>query len=251
MQVTVQRTMAHGFQAQSAFTWAKSMDAATVANIANGDEINDPKNLHWSRGISNANVPFAWVSNFIARSPGFKSQSLLMREALGGWELSPIITWQSGTPFNIGGGNSQSAYGELNYGSGCLSACGSDRADRVPGIPLKVRQGGRGSWTKEYFNPAAFTTRHDGTFGDSARNMIQGPPGFNVDAAMMKQFSIMERYDLQFRFELFNAFNHPIMGNPDTTPTDSCFGEINCYNNGFGSPTNTTRIGQAAMKFTF
>jgi hypothetical protein len=124
-------------------------------------------------------------------------------------------------------------------------------------VPLKVRQGGRANWTKQYFNTAAFTTRHDGTYGNSGRNIIQGPPGFNVDSSLMKNWTAFEKYQLQFRFEFFNAFNHPIMGNPDASPPsgaaggDGCAGQINCGNGGFGSPNNTTRIGQAALKLTF
>jgi hypothetical protein len=250
LQATVQRHLSHGLQAQSSFTWAKSTDVASTSNISNGGEINNPRNLHWSRGASNANFPFVWVSNFVYHSPELRGQSLLVREALAGWEISPIITWESGAPFSINGGNSNAAYGELNLGSGCLSACGSDRADRVAGVPLKVRQGGRSSWTKQYFNPAAFTVRHDGTFGNSGRNIIQGPPTFNVDTSLMKNWSILERYKLQFRFEFFNATNHPFMGTPDNTVGDSNFGKIN---GGVGSVGNnyTPREGQAALKLTF
>ncbi len=175
-------------------------------------------------------------------------------------EVSPILTWQSGTPFSLGPGNSNVAYGELNKGDGCFDGCSSDRPDRIPGAPRKVRQGGRSHWTEQYFKTAAFTTRHDGTFGTSGRNIIQGPPGFNTDASLMKNWSILEKYQLQFRFELYNAFNHPIMGNPSASPPsgsgplgggDGCAGEINCGNNGLGSPNNQTRIGQAALKLTF
>jgi hypothetical protein len=237
------------------------MDVASTANIAgqtNG--MANPANLHWSHGISNANIPFTWTSNFIYQSPELRTQNLLVREVLGGWEISPIITWQSGTPFGVGPGDSKSAFGELGKGDGCLNGCSSDRADRVPGVPLKVRQGGRSQWTKAYYNTAAFTTRHDGTFGTSGRNMMQGPPSFNIDSSLMKNWTILERYKLQFRFELFNATNHPVMGNPDASPPagggplgggDGCAGEINCGNNGLGSPNNTTRIGQAALKLTF
>lgn len=261
LQATVQRHMANGLQAQSSFTWQKTIDVASTANIAsNTNGIANPANLHWSRGLSNANIPFTWTSNFIYNSPELKGQSLLLREVLGGWEISPILTWQSGTPFGVGAGNSNVAYGELNKGDGCFQGCSGDRADRVPGVPLKVRQGGRSQWTKSYFNTAAFTTRHDGTFGTSGRNIMQGPPGFNVDSSLMKNWSILEKYKLQFRFELFNALNHPIMGNPDASPPggsgvlgggDGCAGEINCGNKGFGSPNNTTRVGQAALKLTF
>jgi hypothetical protein len=257
LQATFQRHMAHGLQAQSSFTWQKTIDVASSANIAaNQNGINNPANLRWSRGESSASIPFSWVTNFVYRSPELKGQSLLMREVLGGWEISPIATWQSGTPFSVGSGNSNSAYNEVGKGSGCLQFCSGDRADRVPGVPLNVRKGGRSNWTKTYFNTAAFTTRHDGTFGTSARNIMHGPPGFSTDASLMKNWSILERYQLQFRFELYNAFNHPIMSNPDASPPvtnggDGCAGQINCFNNGLGGPANGTRFGQAALKLTF
>ena len=272
LQANVQRHLSHGLQAQTSFTWQKSLDVASAANLSNGEEIANPANLHWSHGASNANIPFNWTSNFIYNSPELRGKSLLVREALGGWEISPIITWQSGTPFNVGPGNSNGyqiiipgynldpitglpdPVSEPNKGSGCLQACGSDRADRVPGVPLNVRQGGRANWTKTYFNPAAFTTRHDGTFGTSGRNIIQGPPSFNIDSSLMKNWSITERYKLQFRFELFNATNHPVMANPSANPGGpggSSDEEIGGYRDGFGNTSNVTRIGQAALKFTF
>jgi hypothetical protein len=253
LQTTVQRHLSHGLQAQTSFTWSKSIDVASVANLSNGDEMNNPRNLSWSRGISNANVPFIWVSNFIYTSPTLRGQNLLVREGLGGWEVSPIITWQSGAPFNVGPGNSQAAYGELGRGSGCLQDCASDRADRVPGVPLEVRKGGRAKWTEQYYNPAAFVTRHDGTFGNSSRNLIDAPPYFNVDTALAKNWSILENYKLQFRFEFFNATNHPVMSGPNAIPGDAGGGpaQINGGNNGLGGTSNTPRVGQAALKFTF
>jgi hypothetical protein len=258
LQANVQRHLSHGIQAQTSFTWQKTIDVASFADIAGETSgMTNPKNLSWSRGPSSANIPFTWTSNFIYHSPALKGQNIVMREVLAGWEISPIITWQSGTPFNVGAGNSYNAYGELGKGDGCFNGCSSDRADRIPGVPLKVRQGGRANWTKSYFNTAAFTTRHDGTYGNSERNIMQGPPSFNVDSSMMKNFTILEKYQLQLRFELFNATNHPVMSNPDASPPsgagggDGCAGQINCGNGGFGGTSNTTRIGQAAMKLTF
>jgi hypothetical protein len=261
LQVTVQRHMAHGLQAQSSFTWQKTIDVASAANIAASQNgITNPGNLRWSRGISSASIPFTWTTNFVLRSPEFRGQSLLVREALAGWELAPIMTWQSGTPFGISAGSSNvysyviggNTYSELNKGDGCLGACSGDRADRVPNVSLKVRQGGKKNWVKQYFNPAAFTTRHDGEFGNSGRDLIQGPPGFNTDASLMKNWSIREKYSVELRFEMYNAFNHPIQGNPDANPlnSDNNSGEINS-GNPLGGPGNNVRVGQAALKIDF
>jgi len=249
LQLNFQRNMAHGLQAQSSFTWQKTIDVASASNISFGSpEIGNPFNLRWNRGISTQSIPFTSTTNFVYTTPELKGQSLLVRELLAGWGLSPIITWQSGAPFGISGGNSGDLGGSNNgTGSGCKVNC-SDRADLVPGQSLKARQGGRSDWIKGYFNKDAFKPRADGTFGNSGRNMIYGPPTFNVDAALMKNWSILERYQIQFRVEMFNALNHAVMSNPDTNPSDSTFGQIN---GGKGYAANASRLGQAALKFTF
>ena len=48
----------------------------------------------------------------------------------------------------------------------------------------------------------------------------------NVDAGLRKNFQIVERMKLQLRFDVFNAFNHPRFGAPDTNPGDSTFGRV-------------------------
>jgi hypothetical protein len=45
LQAFVQRHLSHGLQAQTSFTWEKSIDVASVANLSNGDEMNNPRNL--------------------------------------------------------------------------------------------------------------------------------------------------------------------------------------------------------------
>ena len=254
LQLSAQHNLSHGFQGQTSFTWQKTFDVASTSNISFGSpEIGDPFNLRWNRGVSGLSIPFNWVSNFVYITPNMRGRNLFLREALGGWGISPIITLQSGTPFSISGGHSTDlnaanpSLNENNTGSGCKSNC-SDRADYVTGTPLKVHQGGRSNWLKSYFNRAAFVPRADGTFGNSARNVILGPSTFNVDASLTKTFLIRDRYNLQFRFEMFNALNHPVMSNPDTNPSDSTFGEIN---GGNGYAANASRVGQLAAKLTF
>lgn len=249
LQISFSRNMSHGLQAQSSFTWQKTIDLASAGNPAFDDpqRLGDPFDLSWNRGVSNLSIPFTWVSNFVYVSPEFKNQNRFVREAFGRWQISPIITLQSGNPFSISGGNSADLGGNNNNtGSGCKSNC-SDRADRVSGMPLKTRVGGRSKWIKGYFNTDAFRPRPDGTFGTSGRNILNGPPIFNIDSALMKNWAI-ERFQVQLRFETFNTFNHPIMSNPDTNPSDATFGQINSGN---GSTSNAARVGQAALKLTF
>ena len=116
----------------------------------------------------------------------------------------------------------------------------------VPGQPFDVRQGSKSHWLNNYFNPAAFSPNLAGTYGDSGRNMFQGPPIKTMDLAFAKNWTIIEGYKLQFRWEMFNALNHPSFGDPDTSATDgSYFGKIT----GFGPIP--ARVMQAGLKFSF
>jgi hypothetical protein len=182
------------------------------------------------------NVPFVWVTYGIYRAPSFEGHNALIRNALGGWEVSAIFTADSGEPFTINGGNgnNNSGYDE-----------GQDRADEIPGVPLKIRQGSKSHWLNNYFNTAAFTQNEIGAPGNSQKYLIQEPRVRTMDASFIKNFSVHERYRAQFRWEMFNALNTPSYGQPDNNPTDSNFGQIS----GIG-PVNP-RVIQAALKLTF
>ncbi len=66
-----------------------------------------------------------------------------------------------------------------------------------------------------------------------------------MDLAMIKNWSVAERYHVQFRWEMFNALNHPSYGTPDNNPTDSNFGQIT------GIGPVPPRVMQAGLKVTF
>ncbi|MGB8673531.1 MAG: carboxypeptidase regulatory-like domain-containing protein [Candidatus Acidiferrales bacterium] len=235
LQAGVEKHLSHSLQFQSNFTWSKTLDTASSGNISFGtNELPNPFDLGYNYGISSENVPFIWVSNFIYTSPLLRDKNQFIQQTLGGWELSGIVTLQSGFPFGIAGG----------YGDNSGSLQGGDRADIVPGQNFDVRKGGQSQWLNEYFNTAAFTFNAPGTFGDSGRNMFQGPPSKNVDAAIAKNWSVRERYNLQFRWEMFNAFNHPNFGTPDANVGDGgSFGKI--------TSLSPMRVMQAGLKFAF
>ena len=90
LQATFQRHMAHGLQAQSSFTWQKTMDVASAANIAASQNgINNPRNLRWSYGVSSASIPFVWVTNFIYRSPELSGQKSCAARSAGRMGAEP------------------------------------------------------------------------------------------------------------------------------------------------------------------
>jgi hypothetical protein len=253
LQASVDRHMSHGLQVQSSFTWSKTIDIASTSNVSYGTPyLGDPFDMKWNRGVSSMSVPMNWVTNFIYQAPSFKSRSKLVQETLGGWEMSSIITYQSGNPFSIG----SSGYNWNNDDSGSLQK--GDRADRVAGQPLNAGKGSHWDWVKTgYFNDAAFNNNAIGTFGSSAKNLMFGPREFGADAAVMKNWSLVKGTKLQFRWEAFNATNHPSFANPAQP-----WGSVTGWKSVVGSQWNANntivqtgnipaRVMQGALKLTF
>jgi hypothetical protein len=237
MQLQAEKRMSHGFQAQSSFTWSKNIDISSSGNVTFGKPwLQNPYNISLNRGISDLNVPFVSVSNLVYNSPSLRGHNAFVRAALGDWEASVIYTLQSGRPFSILGGNGNNNSGSLQN---------ADRADHIPGVNVQTHQGGKTAWLNQYFTTTAFTQNAGGTFGNSGRNILKAPGTNYGDIALIKNWSLRERYHAQFRMEMFNAFNHTSFGVPDNIVTDSTYGRITTI--GAVAP----RVMQAGMKLTF
>jgi hypothetical protein len=77
-----------------------------------------------------------------------------------------------------------------------------------------------------YFNTAAFAAPQQFKFGNAGRNLIRAPGLKNYDTALIKDIPFMERKNLQFRAEFFNAFNLVNFGSPDAVFNSRTFGVI-------------------------
>lgn len=155
----------------------------------------------------------------------------------GGWIVSGIWHWSTGRYLTA----TMTSQGGLS----------SNRPDAVPGVNPNLPQGqrSRNSW----FNPAAFTQPPllDSStglprFGNAGRNTIIGP-GTNVaDMSLRKTFSLRcEACRLSTEMSLFNAFNHPNWGDPDTNISNvNTVGSVK-------SISKQMRIAQFAVRLDF
>jgi len=243
LQLGFDKRMSHGLQLQSNLIWSHAIDITSSSNFSYGNPaLGNPYSVKWNRGNSGADVPWSWISNFVYQAPSFKEKGKLMEETIGGWQLSGIITWQKGTPFSIGSWT--------DPGVGLWNT----RADAAPGVPANMGSGSHRDWaTTGYFNPKAFTdpvSCNDATpgwcgFGNTGRNAYWGPGVFGINASIMKNWTLVEGKTFQFRWDAFNATNHPNFANPSSNvDSGSGFGKITGMN---GSP----RIFQGALRFTF
>ena len=234
LQLTFEKRFSHGLQLTSNFTWSKNIDSNSWNSTAWVGSVGNPFDLSWNRGLSDMNIPYIFSNQGVYRLPSLSQYGKFVSAVLGAWEVSGLYQLQAGPDFSIVGGLGNNNSEALVYG---------DRAD-VTGQPYNVHQGSKSHWLQQYFNPAAFRVNAPGTFGDSPRNVFRAPRLNNVDMAIVKNFPFKERYSVQFRWELFNAFNYVQFGAPVTDPSNPSFGQI-------VSQTNANRVMQAALKLYF
>lgn len=200
-------------------TYARSIDEGPQAGSTSNSSKILPQNSYNSqqgeRGLSDFDVKNRTVLSVIGETPFGKGQRWLTNgmagRLAGGWQLSGIMTWQTGRPWTpyFSGNNSNTS--EL-----------ADRPNVVAGCDLYSGFQKVSAWA----NPACFTAPPAGTFGNLGRNTLTGPGQFNLDFALDRSFQIVERLRLQFRGELFNIFNHPNFNLPITTYDSPTFGSL-------------------------
>jgi hypothetical protein len=123
---------------------------------------------------------------------------------VSGWQLSGIVTWQSGLPFSPLDGFNNSRDG--NTGT-------PDRPSWNPNFSGNLYPKKVGEW----FDPTAFILAPAGIYGDVGRNVLRGPGLSDADISVSKDTRIRERYNLTFRAEFFNFLNHANFGLPNYT----------------------------------
>lgn len=163
------------------------------------------------------------------------SSSRIVNAVLGGWQLSGIGTWQSGTPLTVTAGVGQSPTGAA-----------TNRADRIADGKLDHSGLSRGEKALKWFETAAYrvpafvnaaATRPTRQFGTAGIGTVTGPRFFTFDTIAQKNFYVAEKYKLQFRVEVFNPFNAVMLGDPDVNASSPNFGRIRTSNPNY-SPRN-------------
>ena len=249
LQANYERRVGHGLSVLGNFTWASCMsDAVDVLNpTALGPSYRAPFLPHFgihgdfARCDFDINkvvhvsgmydLPFGHGRHFLGGSSG------VLNAIEGGWDTNWILTLQDGQP-----GTVPCAIATTS-GFGCYAL-------KVPEVNLYAGKHNVDQW----MNPAAFATPPVATaIGQTDYSPLGGGPaqfrgpGFHrMDFSLFKQFSLSERFRLEFRSEFFNLTNHPNFSNPGfgINGVPAAPGALN-YNNptNFGKITST-RDGQ-------
>lgn len=210
LQASVERRFTHGFSLLGSYTWSKCIDYDST----DADGTYDPFNLSMNRGLCDFDVPQRFTLATVYHESFLQHSNALVRGALSGWEIAPIISLQSGYPFTPGVTSDSS-----NTGLG-------SRADVVAGCNPKLAN----PTPQEWFNTACFVSPPGPPvyrFGNAGRNILRGDHIRDVDLGIYKNFKVGESRSLQIRFEGFNVFNWPSFGLPGATVNTPSYGQIN------------------------
>jgi hypothetical protein len=186
-------------QVQLAYTWSKNL------TDNQSDRSNAPQNHYDVRSeYSRAFLDRRHILtvNYIYELPFFRKQEGFSGKVLGGWQLSGIVTYQTGLPLTA------TFSGWDPAGIGFLNP--SSPAGGRPFVFCNPNDGAPHTFN-EWFNYACFQnsapTAFPATPGNASRGIIEGPPTFRVDFTLAKNFRFGESMRLQFRAEAFNLLN--------------------------------------------
>ncbi len=248
LQMQIRGSFRNSVQFAANYTWQKSIDTQSDETVGAGTGFSfpaDSANPGLSRGRSDFDVNHIFRAYAIYDVPIGRGKRFLndlpaaWQHAFGGWQFNTIVDWSSGFPFTVSSGSQT-----LNYFITSPANC-------VAGARNEMFLNGsdpRGSGVF-LFNSAArtnsFSIPAPGAYGTCGRNSFTGPGYLQFDFGIFKTFEVTEKWKLDFRTELFNAFNSANFNNPSTTSIQSSiFGRIT-------SLRAPNRIIQFALKLNF
>ena len=214
LQIKVNKSLSKNLTFNAFYTYSKSLASEEMDGQSTNGGAEDANNLALERGLSDYDQRHNFVTALVWRINYYRGSSVFLKNVANGWTLSPIVNFQSGTPFTVSAGKDNNYDGQSN-----------DRANLV-GNPFLDPHRSRQQVIAAWFNTAAFAANPIGTDGTSARNLLIGPGSKDVDMGLFRDFNVTERTHLQFRAEFTNFFNFVNLNNPNSTLTASTFGQI-------------------------
>ncbi|MEO8049624.1 MAG: carboxypeptidase regulatory-like domain-containing protein, partial [Acidobacteriota bacterium] len=248
-QASLLKRYSRGFTIQMNYTLSKSVDdsgSGLQGNSGGGSSV-----LPWYSplydtvliGPSDFDHRHRIVTSYVWDIPFGNNMRGLAKGVLGGWQLTGVQQYQTGSPMTVVSGKDNSRTG-IGRDRAVLTGLSVDRPAGVD--PLN-----------QWFNPAAFGQNPLGTFGTLGKGTLRGPSMFSWDMGVFKKIPLKgDRIGMQFRTEFFNIFNHPMFNNPATNLSDGNYGKITQTLGNAGSTqgditSGGARVIQLALKLTF
>ena len=203
LQSQVTRRFTRSLQFGVSYTWSKFLDSVDFdANVVSPFV----PARHYNYGPSTYDRRHNLRMNWLYDLPQVPWKDVASRWILNGWQFSGINAFISGTPTGVGFTTTNNAdiTGTTSQGPRIDVTCN-------PVLPKSDRT------FYGFFNTSCFALPAVGTLGNAGRTVLVGPGTNNWDLSFFKNFPIREPLKLQFRAEMYNAFNHTQFSSVDTT----------------------------------
>jgi hypothetical protein len=212
----LEKRFSRGLTFLASYTWSHAIDNLDEVGNGEGTGATYFWDRNQNRGPSLTDIRHAFIFSSTYELPFGKAKMFLsganklVDAVLGGWQLSGVFSKVTGEPLTV------------TTSGGLTNAGGADRPNRIRDGALPASERTIDRW----FDVGAFTVQPQYTYGNSGRNILNGPGTTNLDFSLAKYFNITERFRLQFRAEAFNASNTPAFGNPNANITGAGVGQI-------------------------
>jgi hypothetical protein len=222
--LSAQHRFAGNYTFLTNYTWSHCMSTGNFAGDIAGPSYQNPYNRDADYANCSFDVRHNYNASIVATMP--KLGSSWTNRLFSGWQLAPIFTAHSGTPFTPVTGADNSRTG-----------VGLDRPNVISNAYVENLS------TRRWVTPNAFVANAIGAYGNAGAFSLVGPGFFDLDVSLSRSFALREHIHLEARSEFFNVLNHTNFSNPSGTLSSQNFGVLLAA----GDP----RILQFAMKLTF
>jgi hypothetical protein len=231
LQVVLLQRLAHGLTFNANYTWAKSLDLISGDTLNGGLAFTDSLNPGLDKGPTSSLPTQIFAFSGTYQTPKITRFGKVGDAVLSDWAANSIVSIHNGLPINVTSDVDSNMDGVTN-----------DRPNQIGNASLS---GGRSREQKiaQWFNPAAFVAAPAGTYGNVGRDSLTGPGFANADISFFRNFPIHEQQNLQFRAEMFDAFNHGNLENPTSDLKSTVVGQI--------TSVYAARVVQFGLHFSF
>jgi outer membrane receptor protein involved in Fe transport len=200
--MSFQRRFSKGLQAQASYTFSRTISQTDqtakvdYSGAGSGGTLY-ALDLRVGKGLSGFHVAHTLSANYSYDIPLGQNRTGLARRLLSDWQLTGIVSAQTGQPFSVSGGGTVTALSNLGF---------TRRPNVNASFPKdQIVKGG----PDLYFDPQAFSLPGPRQIGNAGRNTLIGPGLVKWDMGVTKSAAVTERLRLQFRAEAFNMLNRP------------------------------------------
>jgi hypothetical protein len=216
LQISADRRMAKGLASGMHYTWSSFIDdASEVFNPSARGEVavaQDSWNRRADRGRSTYDRPHRFAANLLWELPFYRQQAGMIGQALGGWQVSSVLTLQSGSPFTpLNGADPAGALGGIDGLVGNAIRPNLNTTLDLSGMSVEDLRaaGGRSLYSAL---PANGSVR----VGNAGRGTLRSDGIANIDLSVKKMFRVLEGHSLQFAMDFMNMTNTRNFGIPES-----------------------------------